>query len=296
MHKKKRVFTGLIIFLTGAIISALITGATFYYIYTKKLNTYKNTVNKNQLGNYMKAAYNWLENSGEAESLEYQAYNAATASLSKMVQEPSSKPKAVILDLDETCLSTAPFQGYEILNDNDGFQYSIWNKWVNEKKDTAIPGSVEFTQQAAKDGVQVFYVSGRSQNELKPTVEEMTKLGFAQANEPGHVILLPPGQSGKQPTFDEIEKNYDVVMFVGDQLSDMGNLFHGNSAEEKQQVTEYKNDWGSKFIAIPNPIYGNYIGALDNDKKLTNSQQVEVFNKGIETFNPTTGKVYHNRT
>ncbi len=109
MHKKK-IFTGVILFITGAIVSALITGATFYYIYTKKLNTYKTTTTDNTLGNYMKAAYNWLENSGEAESLEYQAYNAATTSLSKMVQEPSSKPKAVILDLDETCLSTAPFQ------------------------------------------------------------------------------------------------------------------------------------------------------------------------------------------
>lgn len=296
MSKKRSIFKGILIFVLGSIVGSGIAGYICYSRYNTQLNHYKTTTENNQLGNYFKAAYNWLENSGEAESLEYQAYNSATTSLASMVQQPSSKPKAIILDLDETCLSTAPFQGYEILNDNDGFQYSIWNKWVDAEKDTAIPGSVQFTQQAEKDGVQVFYVSGRSQSELNSTVQEMTKLGFAQANEPGHVIMLPANQSGKQLTFNQIEQNYDVVMFIGDQLTDMGDIFHGDSAQEKQEVTQYESDWGSKFIAIPDPLYGNYIGALDDDKKVTNPEQINIFNKGIQTFDPKTGKVYYNKS
>lgn len=287
---KKTIFIGILTFFLGVIA----TTGVCYHIFSKKLDNYKTTTANNQLGNYMKGAFNWLENSGEAESLEYQAYNSATTSLANMVQQPSSKPKAVILDLDETCLNNAPFQGYELLNDNDGFDYSTWNKWVDYAEATAIPGSVQFTQQAAKDGVQVFYVSGRSQNELDATVKNMTKLGFAQADEPGHVILLPSNQSGKQPTFDQLEQNYDVVMYVGDQLTDMGSMFHGTSAEEKQQVTQYASEWGSKFIAIPDPLYGNFIGALDDDKKVTDPQQIKIFDKGIETFNPKNGKVSYN--
>ncbi|MGL5646631.1 MAG: 5'-nucleotidase, lipoprotein e(P4) family [Clostridium sp.] len=295
MKSKRHFLKGFFIFILGGIICSTIVGITCYHIYIKKLNTYNVSASKDQLGDYMKGAFNWLENSGEAESLEYQAFNSATTSLANMIKEPSSKPKAVILDIDETCLNNAPFQGYELLNDNDGFDYSIWNKWVNYAEATAIPGSVQFTQQANNDGVQIFYVSGRSQSELNATVKNLNKLGFAQANIPGHVILLPPNQSGKQPTFNQLEEKYDVVMFIGDQLTDMGSIMHGNSAEEKKEVTQYEQDWGSKFIAIPDPLYGNYIGALDDDKKLTPSQQIKVFNKDIQTFNPETGKVFFNK-
>lgn len=240
-------------------------------------------------------AYDWLENSGEAESLEYQAYNIATRNLEEMVKKPSDKPKAVVLDIDETCLSNAPGNGYQIAN-NKPFNVNVWNKWINSAQATAIPGAVDFTQAAKKAGVQVFYVSDRTSNQLAATVKNLKNCGFADATEPGHVILDPVASQDKQSRFNAIEKNYDVIMFFGDQLTDMGQDFVGKtSAEEKAEVTKLKDNWGEKFIAIPDPTYGNFESAMDDYKHLSDAQQVKIAKEGIQSFNPETGKIIKNQ-
>ncbi|MGL5617228.1 MAG: 5'-nucleotidase, lipoprotein e(P4) family [Sarcina sp.] len=298
MSKKKLI---LIIIMT-AILSIMITSIVSYLIYRNQLSIEKNTVStiennqndsNNPLGNENKISFDWLEDSGEAEALEYEAYNSATNYLSQIAKEPSSKPKAVILDLDETCLNNAAFQGYEIENNNGIFNYNTWTQWVNFAEAPAIPGSVAFTQAAEKAGIEVFYVSGRSQSQLDATVKNLKKDGFADANN-AHVFLYPSTQNGKQPTFDQIEEKYNVEMFVGDQLTDMGSAFQNKTnAEEKQIVTKDEKLWGTKYITIPDPLYGNYLNAIYGYKANTVQQDVNDINSGIESFNPKTGKTFY---
>lgn len=280
--KTKWIFVMIASFLLGIII----TGICSYLIYIKYLRVTP--------ADETKLAFDWLEDSGEAEALEYQAYNSATNSLTQIAKEPSSKPKAVVLDIDETCLDNSPFQGWQLESGQKNFDFDVWQKWVSYAEAKAIPGSVAFTQYAKKEGIQVFYVSGRSPDQLADTEKNMNNLGFADATEPGHILLYAPPQVGKQPTFNEIEQKYDVVMFVGDQLTDMGQTFEGKTnAQEKQLVTECKNDWGSKYIAIPDPVYGNYLNSLYNYKEVPQTQQVQDIKNGIQTFDPSTGKVYY---
>ncbi|MGL5823055.1 MAG: 5'-nucleotidase, lipoprotein e(P4) family [Sarcina sp.] len=245
----------------------------------------------------MVMAYDWLENSGEAMSLEYQAYNTATRNLKEMATEKSSKPKAVILDIDETCLSNAPGNGYQIAN-NANFNVDVWNKWVDYAEATPIPGAVDFTKAAKADGYQVFYVSDRIPNQLAATQKNLSEYGFADATEPGHIILDPVADQNKQSRFDAIEKNYDVVMFVGDQLTDMGGAYMNKSSQqEKEQVTTDRAKWGWNYIAIPDPTYGNYENAMYNHsgKTLTEEQKVQMSNEGIQSFNPQTGQIIKNQ-
>ena len=244
----------------------------------------------------MVMAYDWLENSGEAESLEYQAYNTATRNLKTLAETKSSKPKAVILDIDETCLDNAPGNGYQIAH-KAGFNVDIWNKWVDSAQATPIPGAVDFTKAAKADGYQVFYVSNRDTNQIDATIKNLDKYGFADANVKGHILLDPVADQNKQPRFDQIEKNYDVEMFVGDQLTDMGGAYMNKSSQqEKEQVTKDKDMWGLHYIAIPDPTYGNYENAMYNHsgKKLTEEQKVQLSNEGIQSFNPQTGKIIKN--
>ncbi|MGL5574166.1 MAG: 5'-nucleotidase, lipoprotein e(P4) family [Sarcina sp.] len=279
--KKKLIF----MIISSFILGVLVTGICSYIIYFKYF--------KVTASDESKLAFDWLENSGEAEALQYQAYNTATNSLSQMVKAPSSKPKAVILDIDETCLNNAPFQGWQLETKQKDFNSEVWDKWVNYAEATAIPGSVDFTQYAKKEGVQVFYVSGRSPSQLNATIKNMNNLGFADVTEPNHILLYTPPQVGKQPTFDQIEKNYDVVMFIGDSLTDMGETFNLKSnAQEKELVSQCKNDWGSKYICIPDPLYGNFANAIYGYKVLSKKDQVKDINNGLQTFNPSTGQVY----
>lgn len=285
----------------GAIIVSLIVGigiggGTGYVAYAHektKVEASAPTIDQN-----MVMAYDWLENSGEAMSLEYQAYNTATRNLKEMVKTPSTKPKAVVLDIDETCLSNAPGNGYEIAH-NKSFNVDVWNKWINSAQATPIPGAVEFTKAAKAAGVQVFYVSNRTTDQLAVTQKNLSKYGFADATEEGHVLLDPVASQDKQSRFDQIEKKYDVIMFVGDQLTDMGQPFMNKSSEqEKATVEKYKDNWGSKFIAIPDPTYGNYENAMfdHSGKKLTEAEKVELAKEGVQSFDPETGKIIKNQT
>lgn len=287
---KKNLIAGIVIAL---IVGLGVGGGVGYEAHAKEAPKPVVQDAQQKLDNEMIMAYDWLENSGEAMSLEYQAYNTATRNLQEMVKTPSSKPKAVILDIDETCLSNAPGNGYQIVN-GTSFNVNEWNKWVQSAQATAIPGAVAFTQAAKAAGVQVFYVSDRIPDQLKATQENLDKLGFADANEPGHIVLDPVADQNKQSRFDAIEKNYDVIMFFGDQLTDMGGAYmNKTSQQEKEQVTKDKANWGWKYIAIPDPTYGNYENAMydHSGKPLTAEQKIELSKEGVQTFDPQTGKI-----
>ena len=290
---KSKLIGGIIIAL---IVGVAIGGGTGYVAYAKektKVEATTPTIDQN-----MVMAYDWLENSGEAMSLEYQAYNTATRNLKEMAAKASTKPKAVVLDIDETCLSNAAGNGHEIVA-NQRFNVKDWNAWINSGKATPIPGAVDFTKAAQAAGMKVFYVSNRETSQLGVTKKNLSKYGFADATEAGHILLDPVSSQDKQARFNEIEKKYDVVMFVGDQLTDMGQPYMNKSSQqEKEQVTKDKANWGSKFIAIPDPTYGNYENAMfdHSGKKLTEAEMVQVAKEGVQSFNPQTGKIIKNQS
>lgn len=238
-------------------------------------------------------AFDWLMNSGEAEALEYQAYNVATDKIQEMAKKPSTKPKAVVLDIDETVLNNGPGTGYGIAS-NKGFNIDDWNKWVDAGIATPIPGAVEFTKAAKAAGVQVFYISNRDESKLDVTVKNLEKYGFADATEKGHVILDSKNTHTKNPRFVDIEKNYDVVMFVGDQLTDMNQTFSGKTTEEiKKQVEANKAEFGDKYVVIPNPTYGGYMSAMFGHG-LTDAQKAKVAQEAVKMYDQQTGKVVNN--
>lgn len=219
-------------------------------------------------------AYDWLEHSGEAQALYYQAYNMAKHNLGLMVLEQSAKPKAVILDIDETVLDNGNAAAYQIKH-NVPFNQKMWNEWVNMSDATPTPGSVAFTNYAKSMGVQVFYVSDRSADQLAATRKNLEKWGFADATTPGHIVLATTTQD-KQPRFDQIEKKYDVVEFFGDQLTDFGQAFENKTnAEQQAKVKELQNKFGWTFYQLPNPTYGEWeTHLLHNSYSQSDAQKV----------------------
>jgi 5'-nucleotidase (lipoprotein e(P4) family) len=234
----------------------------------------KNNANKVTFTQQSVLAYDWLEHSGEAEALRYQAYNMAKRNLGLMVLEQSAKPKAVILDIDETSLDNGDAAAYQIKH-NIGFNQTFWNKWVGMSDATPIPGAVSFTQYAKSMGVQVFYVSNRNANQINATRKNLVKWGFADASEAGHIVLST-GNSDKQPRFDKIEQKYNVVQFFGDQLTDFGQLFENKTNVEQQaEVKKIHTEFGWKFYQIPNPTYGEWeTHLLHNNYNQTDAQKV----------------------
>ena len=59
----------------------------------------------------------WMQNAGEYKALTIQAYQLAQIRLAQILtQEVSEKPRAIVLDIDETVLDNSPYQAYQIEN------------------------------------------------------------------------------------------------------------------------------------------------------------------------------------
>jgi len=50
---------------------------------------------------------------------------------------------------------------------------------------------------------------------------------------------------------------------MGDNLNDFLNIFANKTTEERFAETDkLKKEWGKKFIVLPNPMYGEWLGAI----------------------------------
>jgi 5'-nucleotidase (lipoprotein e(P4) family) len=208
---------------------------------------------------HMLLAVDWFQRAGEVKALQYQAYNAAKVELKKILRKKSRKPRAIIVDVDETVLDNSPYQAKNVLK-NEHYPQG-WKEWVNMAKAEAIPGSVEFLNYAAKRGVVTFYVTNRKAYALDATYKNLKLRGFPVKKER---ILLRTKSSSKEARRQKILKKYNVVMLAGDNLGDFAPEFdHKVYQKRNAQADKEKKMFGHRYIVLPNPMYGAWEGALD---------------------------------
>ena len=69
-------------------------------------------------------------------------------------------------------------------------------------------------------------------------------------------------RKGKEKRRELVSQTHDIVLFFGDNLSDFTG-FDGKSVKDRNQtVADSKAQFGEKFIIFPNPMYGDWEGAL----------------------------------
>ena len=68
---------------------------------------------------------------------------------------------------------------------------------------------------------------------------------------------------------------FRILLLVGDNLSDFNDHFSGKStAERAGQVDHERAEFGSHFIVVPNPMYGDWENAIyENKSNLTPEQK-----------------------
>lgn len=203
----------------------------------------------------------WQQNSAEFKALCYQAYNLATQIVTKKASMNHLRPIAIITDLDETVLDNSPYAVAQALKGEE-YDSKTWTEWVNKVEATAYPGSVEFFNYAASKNVHIFYVSNRSDyNEKEATIANLKKLGFPFADE--EHVLLKGDSSDKETRRQQILKDYEVFMYLGDNLIDFDEVFNDTTQEERNALVDQMSDYfGRSFIVLPNSGYGDWEGAL----------------------------------
>ncbi|HGY56780.1 MAG TPA: 5'-nucleotidase, lipoprotein e(P4) family [Caldithrix abyssi] len=215
----------------------------------------------------------WMQQSSEYEASALQAYKIAQNLLDKALADKNwtaaleqtgdyaQLPPAVILDVDETVLDNSPFEANLILN-NASFSNTLWDKWCNEARAEAVPGAVEFCNYAAEKGVTVFYLTNRRQHLTEATRRNLQKAGFPLSDKT-ETVITRTDTGDKGPRRHKIAENYRILLLIGDNNGDFASGFtKAPSAQRHKMVKDYRDYWGTKWIVLPNPSYGDWESAL----------------------------------
>ncbi|ROP59013.1 acid phosphatase [Enterobacter sp. BIGb0383] len=201
----------------------------------------------------------WYQNSAEARAAFYQGYQLGQMRLEQALKEKSTKPLAVVLDLDETVLDDSPHQAWLIKNHK--FLLDGWDEWVDMAAAEAVPGAKAFLEFADKQGVSLFYLSDRKQSQFDVTLKNLQKIGLPQADK-AHLLLKTPEMKSKQGRRDRLEEHYNVVLYFGDNLADFLDSKGKSQEERNRMMEEARAEFGKRFILFPNPMYGDWYGGL----------------------------------
>ena len=226
---------------------------------------------------YIEGAVLWQQSSGERRALSYQAFALARMMLDRdlRMNRRLRKPRAVIVDLDETILDNGLNEGMQVRN-HVNFNQKDWTSWVNRAEATAIPGSVEFLNYVATRGVTVFYITNRNDIQKQGTAMNLKKLGFPNVNDQTLMIQTDLSNSSKEPRRQSVSAKYRIVLLMGDDLNDFAQVFEDSTTVDSRIAVadQFKNEFGKRFILLPNAMYGNWESAIyGNNFKLSEEEK-----------------------
>lgn len=231
---------------------------------------------------YQVAAILYQQKAAEYRALSYQAYNLARwrldadldkKNVKKLPKAERKMPRAIVVDIDETVLDNSPAQAYAAKN-GIGFNLKDWHAWGEMRKAKAVPGSVEFLNYAVSKGVKIFYVTNRDDVQKAATIENLQKVGFKDVSADN--VMLRTKESSKDARRATVAAKYRIVLLAGDNLDDFTSAFERKSVADRFAETDKaKDQWGKKFIVLPNPSYGTWENAIYEYGRLTEAQKAE---------------------
>ncbi len=243
--------------------------------------TDKKNSNETPIKEHSTLAVLWQQNAAEYRALCHQAFNIARLRLDQFVTESkSNKPLAVITDIDETILDNSPYSVQLITND-ENYNKGSWLEWGRRESATLVPGAYDFITHAERLGVEVFYVSNRYAEQLDETVNNLRKVGIDSVNASN--VYLRVSESGKEPRRQKISETHEVVLLLGDNLSDFDHVYDGkNMSERNEYVTKMKTAFGQHFIVFPNPMYGDWESkGIYENKRLSEIEKRDMRHKKL---------------
>jgi 5'-nucleotidase (lipoprotein e(P4) family) len=223
------------------------------------------------VNNALLYAVAWKQTAAEYRALYYQGFNLARmqVELALAKRKPGDKPLAVVTDMDDTILHALNYWGHLINQNKDYFDDPVWDSWIPENKVTASPGSSEFLKFCADNNVEVFYVTSREQGEktYEFAMGHLKLLGFPYADTQHLTVLRDT--SNKEKRQNEIMQNFEVVVFMGDNLNDFRRKFYikGDVDARLKMMETEREQYGRKYILFPNPTDGHWLAAIFGDSE-----------------------------
>lgn len=216
------------------------------------------------------------QRAAEYSALCQQAYNIAQIQIDAARKSTHAKPLAIVSDIDETLLDNSPY-AVAMAQKGQSYEQSSWLDWTSRAEAQPMFGSQKFYNDAAAKGIEVFYITNRSVKDKPGTVANLKKFGFPYADDT-HVIVRET-VSSKEPRRQKVAETHDIVLLLGDNLSDFSAVFDKKDEAGRQQgVTDNAGLFGTKFIILPNTGYGDWESAIfDYDYKRTQRQKDSIY-------------------
>lgn len=233
---------------------------------------------------YQTGAVLWYQTAAENRALAFQAFNLARLRLDENRKKCKKKksPCAVVVDIDETVLNNSPNQSWQIINQRS-FNQTDWLDWVRREAAKPIPGALEFLQEAAGRKIRVFYVSNRREEERTATANNLKKANFPDVSD--ETLILRTETSSKEARRQKIAEKYRIILLVGDNLNDFAQVFEQKSISDRfAAVDNLKNEFGSRFIVLPNPMYGDWESAVYDYKRLGEAEKARVRLEKLQAY------------
>ena len=236
----------------------------------------------------------WSQTAAEYQALVLQGFNRASAALaagkadsswnalpkSEQGALPADAPLAIITDIDETVLDSSAFNADIIQNPIDkGLPPADarklfderWRGWVAESEAPPLPGAAQFLQAAAAQGVAIFYITNRKDEEKRDTCNNLLLARFPLPSCEAHVLTRNdadgrPKEKGSRRK--QVGATHRVVAVLGDNLGDFVDGIYGSREARTSLVDDHAAWWGERWIMMPNPMYGSWeevLGHLGND-------------------------------
>ncbi|MCD8740802.1 5'-nucleotidase, lipoprotein e(P4) family [Mucilaginibacter roseus] len=242
------------------------------------------TIQTRSIANNGKAwASVWQQRAAEYKALCFQAYNSARVEVDRAVKIPTDKPLAIVTDIDETVLDNSPYDAQRAFN-NLEYDTKTWKQWTAKGIADTVAGAPSFLKYAASKGITIFYITNRDEEERAGTLKNLQRYGLPDADN-AH-LLLKQTSSSKESRRRQVLKTHNIIMLCGDNLADFDALYDNIPGEQnRDQVTQkLTNLFGTKYIVLPNPSYGDWEGALYNwNYKLSPAEKDSVIRAATKT-------------
>ncbi len=224
----------------------------------------------------------WSRTSAEYEALCRAVYVQASGALALDTgtggEACSARPRAVVMDLDETVLDNSLFN---VWIERDGVAPaavgSHWDYWVRHHDGTTrlVPGALAFIEGARAAGVTPVFISNRDETTRAETIATLRRLGVIAPDATdaalADTLLLKTRTSGKDERRARAAERFCVIALVGDNLADFASAYErgrpGTGADRRALAAgPDAGRWGVRWFVLPNPMYGDWRGKLTEEE------------------------------
>ena len=160
----------------------------------------------------------WYSSGGYERSMD-QVGNKASQYLTTCKDIPGKL--AVVMDIDETALSNWKME----MGENFSVSKKSLDEWQSKSEAVAIEPTLRLFNQAKKQNMATFFLSGRKEKFRIPTEENLKKVGYRNWTK---TIFKPNDSEAPTTQFKTEERKkieesgYRIVLNLGDQYSDFG--------------------------------------------------------------------------